>query len=459
MRAFTYDATDSRGRRRAPRIDLSSPDAMLTPTRRRSLIGTTRDLTRNMAIAAWMVRKHLDYVSTFRFQAKTGNPDLDDQLEKFVRWWEKPANFDSAARHSRQRLIRLIEERRTVDGDAFIVKLKDGRIQVIEGDRVRTPNRNLPANFDASAYTHGVQVDALGRAVNYIVCDRMGAGFAYAQTLNASHVLQHAFFDRVDQVRGVSPLAAAVNTFQDIHENAEYALAKAKVSQLFGLKFVRKSEVSLPNNGDNEETDTDVPPYQFDFGAGPQVLDLEEGDDASIIESATPSTQFQSFMEQMVSAALKSLDIPYSFYDESHTNYSGSRGALLQYDRSAETKRGDVQLVLDDLTAWRFGLAVDDGQLQLPAGVSVADLRWEWVHHGTPWLDPLKEVKADVEAVNARVRSRQQICKARGSDFFEVVDQQAEEEAYIRSKGLAVLPTTGVPTTPPKPQEDEDEDE
>jgi len=29
------------------------------------------------------------------------------------------------------------------------------------------------------------------------------------------------------------------------------------------------------------------------------------------------------------SAALKALDIPYSFYDESHTNYSGSRGAWL----------------------------------------------------------------------------------------------------------------------------------
>lgn len=453
LTGFTYDATESRGRRRQPRTDLRTPDTLLTPHSRRKLLATTRDVNRNMAVAAWAVRKHLDYTSTFRFQPKTGVPEVDDQLEERITWWSKPQNFDVAGRHSRERFIRLIEQRRTIDGDVFILKLKDGRVQAIEGDRVRTPTKDLPRNMDPKAFVHGVQVDNAGRAINYALCDRVGKGFAYRQVLPARHVLQHAFFDHLDQVRGVSPLAAALNAFQDVNESVEYALAKAKVSQLFGLKFTRKGDEPL-GDPDGEGELNDEHPYTFDFGAGPQVLDLDEGDDAEFLESKTPAIEFQQFMTQMIAAALKSLDIPYSFFDESHTNYSGARQALLQYEQSAEVKRGDVRLILDDLTLWRLGLDIDDGNLRLPAGMQVTDLRWEWIHSGMPWLDPLKEVNADVAAVGARLRSRQQICKARGTNFFEVADQIAEEEKYLMDRGIAAAP---IAITVPAGREKDDE--
>ncbi len=36
---------------------------------------------RNFTIAGWMIRKHLDYTSTFAFQARTGMPEVDEQME------------------------------------------------------------------------------------------------------------------------------------------------------------------------------------------------------------------------------------------------------------------------------------------------------------------------------------------------------------------------------------------
>ncbi len=39
--------------------------------------------------------------------------------------------------------------------------------------------------------------------------------------------------------------------------------------------------------------------------------------------------------------AFKALDIPYTFFDESHTNFSGLRGSWLQYERAAIDKRSD----------------------------------------------------------------------------------------------------------------------
>ena len=50
----------------------------------------------------------------------------------------------------------------------------------------------------------------------------------------------HGFFDRFDQLRGISPLAPAVNTLRDCYEGYDYALAKMKVAQLFALAFYRQ---------------------------------------------------------------------------------------------------------------------------------------------------------------------------------------------------------------------------
>jgi hypothetical protein len=48
-------------------------------------------------------------------------------------------------------------------------------------------------------------------------------------------------FDRFDQLRGISPLAAAINTLRGTYEGFDYALAKAKVAQMFALAFYREA--------------------------------------------------------------------------------------------------------------------------------------------------------------------------------------------------------------------------
>ena len=122
----TYDAVHAKNKRQAPTGILRSEDSELPPTERRKLLSATRTLHRNFSVAAWMIRKHLDYVSTFSFQARTGDGDLDDSLERLVRWWSQPVNFDVTGRFGLQRFTRLAEMRRTVDGDMGVLKLSRG---------------------------------------------------------------------------------------------------------------------------------------------------------------------------------------------------------------------------------------------------------------------------------------------------------------------------------------------
>lgn len=445
---FGYDAVEERGKRKIAHPLTRSEDRELFQNQRRQLISGTRDLPRNFSVAAWAIRKHLDYVSSFSFKAASGNPELDDELQSLMTWWARPINCDVASRHSLPRLMRLLELSRTIDGDVFVNLLGDGRIQSIEGDRVRTPYGNLPPGIDSNKLIHGVLTDDYGKAIAYAVCKRPRntSDLVFDKLLSARFTRQLAYYTRIDQVRGMSPLTAAINSFRDVYEGINYALAKAKVSQLFAMAFMREESDQLTNlsevaSTDASETDSDQPRYAMDLNGGPISLDLDPGDKAEILESKTPSTEFQAFTQETIGMALKALDIPVCFYDEGRANFSSGRQGWILYNQSATSKRADLKELLDYMTTWRVGLWIASGALVLPKGMRPKDVKWDWVHAGIPWMDPLKEATANAMEINSALNSRQRLSKERGEDWFEIVDELAEENAYLEEKNVVVTAT------------------
>lgn len=441
-----YDVTVDTGRRRKPTVKLQSEDRELSTAQRKETLVLGRDTTKNFAIAGWAIRRHLDYVASFTFQAQTGDKTLDAELERLVAGWSTRAGCDVRRRHPLRRMTRMWEARKVVDGDILVVKQADGRLQNVEGDRIRSPS-DLPASVAALNLTHGVQTDAAGAAVAYCVCKRgdYGNQFLFERLVSAENAVLHASWDqhRFDQVRGVTPLSSALNQYRDTYEALEYSLAKAKVAQLFGLVFYREAADSLGDitnatddaTSGTETADTaDKSETEVDFTRGPAVLDLEPGDRAEFLENKTPSVEFADFIRSIVMLALKSLDIPYSHYDEAHTNYSGSRLAWLQYEYAAEAKRADLVEVLDEILTWRIMLWILAGRLILPGSMTLADLTWAWVPAGVPWIDPLKEIQADGLAVDRGFSSTPFICKRHGRDAYRLIDEQADYLAYRQQK-------------------------
>jgi capsid protein len=432
--AFGYDAVEVLGKRQAPTGILRSEDDELRAEKRRLLTSSTRDLHRNFSLVAWGIRKHLDYVADHKFQSRTGDAPLDREIESFVAEASRPENCDVTGRHSLEKNIRLAECRRVVDGDCIIVKLSDGRIQCIESDRIRTPLTDLHG-VDPSDIVQGIHVNTAGRALRYAVHRRNKSTFTFERWVPAANAIHFAYIDRFDQVRGVSPLASGLNSMRDTYEGFDYALAKMKVSQLFALAIYREAAGTGPSPTSSDGGGTS----EIDFGRGPMMLDLNPSDKAEFLDAKTPSAELQSFSQAMIALTLKALDIPYSFYAENFTNYSGSRQALLQYNQSSNAKRYEVQSLLNHWTRWRIGLAIQDRVLR----VDPARLKWEWQAAGIPWIDPLKEIQADVQAVGAALNSRQRVLRERGLDFFQIVDELAAENAYLLEKNVA---TAALPT-------------
>ncbi|MDB5294914.1 MAG: Phage portal protein lambda family [Phycisphaerales bacterium] len=459
---FGYDAVEHRGRRQPPMARTLSEDDELRSMQRRMLGTAAADLQRNFALAAWAIRKHLDYVSTFRFQARTGNPGFDDAVETLVRERSRPAQCDASRRFSLQGLVRLAECLRTVGGDCGWLRREDGRVQLIEHDRIATPYDmavgTLPPGRTANDLVNGVLIGPSGEPLAYAVNKRLRVtgGMTFERMVPAEFLHLHGYFTRYDQVRGISPLAAAVNTFRDVYENFDYALARSKIEQLFAFIITRKSAEEFGNveatvtggtDGQPERTKYDLKPPK-----GPIAMDLDPGDDAKFLSSANPSDQFQSFTAAMIQVGLKALDLPLSFYDESHTNWVGTRQALMQYEMGAESKREGNRQLCDGWTAWQIALALRDGRLALPRGIAFNDIRWQWIPRNIRWTDPLKEVTANIAAVNAGLKSPQLIIQDEGNDAFEMIDQIAEWQKYVRDAGVTL--TSTLPIVPPDAPED-----
>jgi capsid protein len=458
--ATGYDAVIDQGQRKRPSGVNRSEDQELTPFDRWRLYTAGRDIARNFSAVGFAVRKHLDYVSKFSFRNKTkGSPG--EKFHALLRHWSKPANCDVAGRHGLLRSIRMAERARTVDGDVLPVKINDGRLQWVEGDRIRTPPGSFPSGekYNPADFLHGVQTDGQGKAQHYSVCRRARASdfslasgmFYFERLVPADACWLHGYFDRIDQTRGVSPLSSSINVFRDVYEGCSYALAKLKVSQLFGLVTTRDSDDPLGTI----TTQPAIPPiplettvyddapqpsgYKVDFGRGPFHLDLNKEETASFLEADSPGPSMQEFVATMIELAFKALDIPFSFYKDNYTNYSGARQALLLYQESARVKRDDNVELLDEILKWRIGLWCDDGDL--PG--QVEDYAWEWVPAGTPWIDPLSEVQADTQAIATALTSRTRVCREVGLDFEEVAHEIAAENKLLEELGL---PTAATPS-------------
>lgn len=456
-----YDAVTSRGRRRAPSGITMSEDRHLDQTDRRRMIGGVRSLRRNFSVAAWMIRRHLDFVSSFRFQSHLGVDEVDDEIERLVKLHSRPKFAHSRGRFSLPRLIRMAELLRTVDGDTGWCKLAMGAIQLIEGDRIRDPSGQ--SDYSRVTWRNGVQVDDMGRESAYGVHRRMdgGAGLTFERIVPASSMRLHGYFDREDQHRGVSPLATAYNELQDVYEIHDYARARAKVQTLFSLVFFRDSSDSPAEvtGGTDEDGEEDKAGYQVDFGRGPLVLDLDRGDDAKFLESAQPSSQLQTYVESVLILALKALDLPYSFLREDFTNFFGSRGAWLLYDRACEPKRDDNQELLDDWIEWQLRRWILERRITLPAGVTVDDRFWEWIPRKVPWWKPTDEIAASLAAIEAGLTTPQRVCQEHDQgDWYDNVLEIRRAREWAELQGVPLSFVTNLGETPRDGREDSPRD-
>ena len=439
-----YDAINGSTRRRQPITRNASEDAIADARKRQMLTGTASDIARNFIVAKWLIRKHLDYVSTFEFQAKTPDRGYNAYLEQ---WWADRTTaeaFDVAGRHPHRRFVRISEAQRVLAGDMGWLKLAmrpghpdRGKVQAIEGDRIGARLGDLPRNANPDEWVNGVRVDLdTGKSLAYAISKRVGKSqMQFDRIIDASSLILHACYEfRFDQVRGVSPIAAGLNWMRDTYEAFDHSNAKLKLAQLLG--------VSIYSNTQDNTWDRDEAGYKVDFNrSGPFMLELDQGDRAEILESKTQSAETNSYLRMLILICLKALDIPFSFWDESFTNFYGSRGGLIQYQKSSKDRICDLQLLQYRHADWRMNIGVADRDLELPSGKGLEFITngYDFIPAGVPWWDPTKEVRGASMAIATGLSSPQRACREAGTDFETNILEIKQAMEFAASNGVPLV--------------------
>jgi capsid protein len=470
-----YDAVSSSKNRRSASGQIRPEDKILDRSARVRLSSNAMDLHRNAILFAWAIRRHLDYTTLFDFQPCTGEESLNQDLRTLMERDCRPENCDVGGRHSWNRMRRLAEVRKLLDGDCGFLTLRSRQLQGIESHMVKNPALQL--RTDQARWEQGVKLGSGRRAVAYCLTERDQFGMLSERVVPASQFLMLAAFEgRFDQIRGISPIAGALNEFRDVYETKELMAAKVKLDQIFGVAFMRDQasdslETEFGTDGDTEaEAESDdqpTAPPSYDLGQGIKGFDLDKDEKIELIHSNNPSTQTQQFLELSIAIAIKALDLPFNMFDESHTNFFGSKAAWIQYDRSCLSKREDQLELHRRYTIWRMSQWMlptefgGTGEIVLPRRMELKDVKWKWVPRGMPWWNPNEELTVDLMSVAAGLKTLQQVCDERGlgiwSDNLKGLSEEftkAKELGFTLAFQPAKLPMSlsfGTPIDSSKP--------
>lgn len=436
--AFGYDAIEPKGKRRPPSGVNSSEDFILPQQKRGLVTSQARDLHRNYAIARFMIDAHLKYNTQFDCYSSSGDEGFDAEFLAWLREVTASSRFDIAGRHNLRRYLRLAECRAVLDGDIGTLQVQSGHVQAIESDVIRQPTKLV------GKWVNGVKLGPGDRALAYSIAERIGRGYGTSREVPAQRMFLRAYWDRFSQFRGVSPFTAAHNSLQDTYEGIDYTLARMKVEQLFTMAIYRDTNSGLgpfseEESGGDLAEQSKRKKYTLDPGRGPNILDLEPGDRAEFLGSNNPSANAREFLMLTIMIALKSLGMPFSFFDGSSTNFFGSRADWLHYERHCDSIREDNAEFLNWWHVWRIQIAVQDKELKLPRKLSLRKPWWEWVPKGMPWWQPEREIGGDVKAIQAGLTHPVRVCRERGrGDFFKNIDMIAKANEYAKSKGVSL---------------------
>lgn len=452
---FEYEAVTSSPHRAAPKKTIKPLDSDLSRTNRKTGTATTQSEVKNGALLAWMIRRHVDYVSRFEINFRSGIDELDDKVHSLLKWHRRRNNWDFGGRHNRDQWSRIFEMSKIIIGDAAGVKLKDGKLQGLDSDQIAFPDDwgtcKDRERIDKTS-KHGLIIGKSNEVVEYCICVRNENGQnVFDHFEKAENVVFDGYFSSFNQTRGQSPLLAAINDVIDMRDIVLFSKINLKLKNLFAMAVFRDSNNPLGGYDPNDESADPAESTEIQELTPGQVniLDLDAADKIQSVESNSPSPNAMDFMDKLARISMLALDIPFTALDSSRASFSARIADRAEYEEACEFKRDKNADVLREIYIWRFNEWYrTDKELRSVADAAgytpqrIAD-ELDFMPAGTPWMDKLTEVKADMLAVALGIDSIPRIARRMGLDAYQIGQEQADYIKWAESIGLPIFYASG----------------
>ena len=291
----------------------------------------------------------------------------------------------------------------------------------------------------------GIEFDAIGRRVAYHFLRRhpgdiTDPGLAGEIVRVPAFEIVHVI-DPVDagQLRGVSRFAAGIVKLFLLDQYDDAELDRKKVAAMHALFITTPAPTepldAVEGRDENDERTIDLQPGQITM--------LEPGEEVQTSAPADVGQTYEPFQYRTLLQVSAALGVPYAYLsnDMLKANYSNSR---LGAARIPPPHRG-LPARRDRLAAVPAGVGALDGHRgarrrarRFPTTISAAAqyLACGWLPPKWDWVDPLKDARAEIEQIDAGLKSRTQALAERGYDAEQVDGEIAADKAREKSLGL-----------------------
>jgi len=224
----------------------------------------------------------------------------------------------------------------------------------------------------------------------------------------------------------------------DQYDDAE--LDRKKTAAMFA-GFITKTAPEEALLGETQVADDGTATASLEPGTLQVLL---PGEDVKFSSPADVGGGYEAFQYRTLLAVSASLGLPYHLVtgDVRQANYSSLRAELVEFRRRVEQLQHGViahQLCRPIWARW-MEAAVLAGALDLPGFVSTP-ARWravQWIPPRWDWVDPLKDIQAQVLAIDAGLLSRRKAVEATGYDIEEI--DRPPPQSFLRHRRRPIEP-------------------
>ena len=257
----------------------------------------------------------------------------------------------------------------------------------------------------------------------------------------AEHVV-HLFRPLVPgQVRGLSWFAPVLLRLSDLDALHDAQLVRQKIGALL-TGFITSPEGDTIGFGE-----TPAGPGIEEGGLEPGTLKiLRPGQDVRFSEPARIGSESIDFMALSAREIAAGLGVPYSAISGNYAdaNYSSLRAELVAFRRRVEAIQHHVVVHRFCRPIFRQWLTAEvmAGRLDLPGFFDNPEPYFavKWITPRNDWVDPAKDVAAEVEAIRAGLMSRREAVASRGYDIEALDEEIAADHDRETRLGLAFGP-------------------